>query len=162
MPAASRRARVRRPEAGAACAPATPASQGRRCRSAAPQPGTMPGPHVSHPLWSRLRLRMVDRNRNGAAAFVIVESIDPWPCPIAQSDRLGTSRKAALLASLDERKAAAALAEKIGGPWTVGEQSRGPEQEHEARLVITGRRVARMFAARRGCVRQRGCTRKGM
>src|ERR1043166_799811 len=126
-PAARWRARARRQAARAAAAPATPARRKNRRRSAAPCAQARPPFHVSRPLWSRLRLRTIDRDRNGAAAFVIIESLDPGTCRVAQAARLGAPGEAPLLTPLDEREAAAARAQEIGGPLAVGQQGCGSE-----------------------------------
>ena len=105
-------------------APARPRRQRGRARSGATcRPAA--GPRVSHPSRSRLRLRAVDRDRNGAAAFVIVEPVDARTGCLVQPDHLGAPGKAALLMSLDEGEATRAFGKEIGGAGSVGKHGRG-------------------------------------
>ena len=69
---------------------------------------------------------------------------------VAQADRIGALHEAALAARVDQREAAAALAQEFGGAGAIGEARVGAEQEHQARLLIAGRRQR---AARRSRLR---------
>ena len=73
--------------------------------------------------------------------------VDPRARGIAQPDRLGALREAALLARLDEGEAAFAAAQEFGGAGAVGEAGRGAGEEYEARLVVARRGRERAGAA---------------
>src|SRR5262249_36410965 len=108
-------------------------------RSAAPPP---PAWRLEAPrLPSRYLARAVDRDRD-LPAVVDVDALDARARRIAQAERLGALREGALLARLDQGEAtiAAAAAQRFRGTGAVGELRVGAHQEHEARLVIAGRR----------------------
>jgi len=76
----------------------------------------------------------------------VVDALDPRPRRVAQSDGFGPLHEGALVPRLDESEAAAALEQKVGRPLAIGEACRSAEQEHQARLVIAGRRIQRPLA----------------
>src|SRR3954447_2003639 len=89
--------------------------------------------------------RAEDRDRDRPPLREII-ALDARPDLVAQSDRLGPLREAALRTLLDQREAAAPLTEEIRRAGTVGQHRLGAGQEDKARFVIAGRRGLRTDA----------------
>src|SRR5205085_6169640 len=146
--ATSRRQRrsPRRPPRARAGAPAAAAARPSRGADGRSTPATWrdwpPGGAGRRPVraWRcrprSLRLRAIDRDRDRAPAIGVEDTLQPPAQAVAQADQVRALAEGALVPALDQREAARAALEHLGGVGAVDETRLRPSEEDETWLMV--------------------------